>query len=85
MRENVGGADRLVRAAIGPALLVLGVTALDGRKGAPLGLLAMIGGALLAETAITRVCPVNELLGIDTARRVKIGAPLLPPIPGNRW
>ena len=82
MKENVGGADRLGRAAIGPLLFILGATALNGRKGAPLGLLAMIGGALIAETAITRVCPVNELIGIDTARRVRIGAPLLPPLPG---
>jgi hypothetical protein len=26
----------------------------------------MIGGALVIESAITRVCPLNALLGIDT-------------------
>ncbi len=70
MRENVGGADRAFRAVAGPALIVFGLTKLGGSRGAPLGLLALVGGALLAETAVTRVCPVNEALGVDTARRV---------------
>ncbi len=69
MRENVGGADRTMRAVVGPALLALGYTRLGGSRGAPAGLLAMLGGALIAETAITRVCPLNELVGVDTARR----------------
>lgn len=69
MKENVGGADRVARAVLGPTLLALGLTRLGGHRGAPLGLLAMIGGALIAETAITRVCPLNELVGVDTARR----------------
>lgn len=73
MRENVGGADRAIRAVAGPALMLLGYTRWGGREGAPVGLLLMLGGALLAESALTRVCPVNEALGVDTARRISIG------------
>lgn len=71
MRENVGGADRAVRAVLGPALLGLGYARWGGGRGSPLGLLAMVGGALIAETAVTRVCPLNQLAGIDSARRFR--------------
>ena len=72
MRENVGGADRVARAVAGPALVLLGFAKWGGRRGEPVGLLLMLGGAILAETAITRVCPLNEVLGVDTARRVPL-------------
>jgi len=71
MKENVGGADRVARAVAGPALMVMGLTRLADGEIDPLGLLALLGGALLAETAVTRVCPLNEALGIDTARRIR--------------
>ena len=70
MRENVGGADRGMRAVVGPALLALGYAKWGGNRGSLPGLLAMLSGALVTETAVTRVCPLNEILGIDTARRV---------------
>ncbi|HEX7240428.1 MAG TPA: DUF2892 domain-containing protein [Longimicrobiaceae bacterium] len=73
MRENVGGADRLARAVVGPVLLALGYARWGGRDGEIPGLLAMLAGALLVETAATRVCPVNELAGVDSARRVPLG------------
>jgi uncharacterized membrane protein len=73
MRENVGGADRVARAVAGPALMALGLGRWGGSSGSALGLLAMVSGALITETAITRVCPLNEALGVDSARRVKIG------------
>jgi hypothetical protein len=69
MRENVGGADRVARAVAGPALMLLGLTELDALEGDLLGIVAVVAGALIAETAITRVCPLNELAGFDTARR----------------
>lgn len=72
MRENVGGADRAVRAVAGPALMALGYARWGGEQGRLPGLLAMLGGALVTETAITRVCPLNEALGVDTARRVRL-------------
>lgn len=68
MRENVGGRDRRLRGIAGPALLFLGYNAFGGRRGRLKGLAAMLGGALLTETAITRVCPLNSALGIDTRR-----------------
>jgi 6-phosphogluconate dehydrogenase len=72
MKENVGGWDRVGRAMVGPALLGLGYGVLGGRRGALGGIAAMIGGALVTETALTRVCPVNEWLGVDTARRIEL-------------
>ena len=73
MRENVGGADRTFRMVAGPALMALGFTRLGGRDGAIPGLLALLGGALITETAITRVCPLNEALGVDTAGMPRLG------------
>lgn len=66
MKENVGQADRIVRSIAGPALILAGYARLGGRDGEPAGLAAMIAGALLIESAITRVCPVNAVAGIDT-------------------
>ena len=66
MRENVGGRERALRAAIGPALVLWGWTVLGPaqRKSGPVAL--MITGALVAETAVTKVCPVSAAFGIDT-------------------
>lgn len=66
MKENVGTIDRVARSIAGPALMVLGYKKWGGEDGSPLGLLTIIGGVTLIESAITRVCPVNRLLGIDT-------------------
>lgn len=72
MKENVGGWDRVGRAMLGPALIGAGYGFLGGRRGSLAGLAAMIGGALVTETAVTRVCPLNEALGVDTARRIEL-------------
>jgi hypothetical protein len=66
MKENVGRRDQVVRAVVGPALMGLGYTALNGHKGSLAGLGAIVGGAMLAESAVTRVCPLNRMLGIDS-------------------
>lgn len=76
MKENVGGADRIARAVAGPLLIALGYARWGGDEGEIPGLLAILGGAFLVETAITRVCPVNEAAGVDTARRVKVDRPV---------
>ena len=69
MRENVGGADRGMRAVLGPGLVALGAAGIArGRNPLPAAA-AMVVGALITETAVTRVCPLNEALGVDTARR----------------
>lgn len=66
MKENVGNKDRIIRSITGPALMVAGYTALGGRKGTAAGLATMIFGALVIESAVTRVCPLNAAFGIDT-------------------
>lgn len=68
MRENVGGADRVMRAVVGPALIAAGYTRLGGSRGSVLGIATIVAGALVTETVITQVCPVSRLLGIDTHR-----------------
>ena len=66
MKENMGKQDRTARSVLGPSLIVLGYLCLEGRKGKPLGLISMLAGATLIESAITRVCPLSAALGIDT-------------------
>ncbi|MGK4006766.1 DUF2892 domain-containing protein [Sorangium sp. So ce1036] len=73
MQENVGTLDRTARFVAGPLLMGLGATALGGLRGRPRGLLALVAGALIAESAVTRVCPVNRLLGIDTRGNARGG------------
>lgn len=67
MKENVGGAELVVRSIAGPTLLVAGYRLLDGRRGRPRGLFMMMWGAVVIETALTRTCSINGLLGRDTA------------------
>jgi hypothetical protein len=68
MRENVGGIDRWARIVVGPGLVAAALTVLGAREGRWLGLGTLVAGALITDTFFTRVCPVNELLHIDTAR-----------------
>ncbi len=71
MKENVGRADQAWRSIAGPLLVYAGYSRLQGKKGRAAGLAAMIGGALIAESAVTRTCPLNEALGIDTRRKTR--------------
>jgi hypothetical protein len=64
MRENVGHTDRIVRSILGPGLFAVGLHQLLGSRW--LGLLGVVAGTLVTETAVTRVCPLNTALGIDT-------------------
>lgn len=66
MKENVGKVDRIGRSVIGPALMGFGAIRWGGNRGEPAGLVAMVAGALIVESAITRVCPINAALGLDT-------------------
>jgi hypothetical protein len=65
MQENVGSIDRWLRVAAGGALVFAGARAL-GARGALAPALALASGALVLETALTGVCPLNALLGVDT-------------------
>lgn len=67
MKENVGGAELAARSVAGPALLMAGLTVLGARQGRPAGLVALVWGAMVTETALTRTCSVNGLIGRDTA------------------
>jgi hypothetical protein len=69
MKENVGGADRAMRFVAGPAIMALGLTTLGGRRGRLPGLVTLVAGVLTLESAITAVCPVNRLIGVNTRRR----------------
>ena len=79
MQENVGGADRALRSVAGPALIALGLTRLGAREGRRAGLCALVLGALTTETVITRVCPLNAVLGLDTVRSTPAGDGAGPP------
>ena len=69
MRQNVGTEDRIVRSLAGPALMAIGYTQLTERQGRTTGLAALAVGGLIAATAITKYCPLNATLGVDTRRR----------------
>jgi hypothetical protein len=64
MRSNVGGMDRVARSVLGPALLLVGWRALSGRRA--LAAAALVGGAVITETALTATGPVNRVLGLDS-------------------
>jgi hypothetical protein len=66
MKENVGGADQLLRTIVGPAMITAGLTRFGASRGRTLGLIALVGGVLILESAITRTCPLNAALGLDT-------------------
>jgi hypothetical protein len=82
MRENVGNADRLLRVGIGASLATIGLLRLRNGRLGPALLLA--SGALLLESAITRVCPVNSLLGIDTRKLRAFDEASVASSPGDR-
>jgi hypothetical protein len=65
MQENVGTADRWLRVAVGSALVVGALGALRRGGGIVPGLV-LAGGAIVLETAVTRVCPLNAAFGLDT-------------------
>jgi len=66
MKENVGPKDQVLRGVAGPALMLLAITRYGALRGRLSGLAALIAGVLIAESAITRTCPVNALTGVET-------------------
>ena len=69
MTTNVGTIDRILRAALGVALIYLaffsGLPALDG---VVLKALAALVGVVMLVVAATRVCPLYAIFGIKTCR-----------------
>ncbi|ELY81902.1 MULTISPECIES: DUF2892 domain-containing protein [Natrinema] len=75
MQTNVGGFDRGARLVVGPLLVIIGIAALGGvvsltagTLGLALATIALVAGAVLTTTAVTRKCPMNARFGIDTSR-----------------
>jgi len=65
VERNVGGRDRLLRAALAVVLTVLAASRLRrGKYGA--GLLTLVTAIGFGFNATTCFCGVNERLGIDT-------------------
>ncbi len=73
MQENVGRTDRIVRALASTAMIGLGLSGLFRGRRIALSVTSLLAGVVLGETAITRVCPLNAALGVDT-REQRSGA-----------
>jgi hypothetical protein len=71
MQENVGNVERWGRAALGSALLAGSISAILRKRPTAAAALGATGAVLL-ETAITRVCPVNAMLGIGARARASL-------------
>jgi hypothetical protein len=69
MKENVGRKDRNMRRIVGPLLLLMGYRMWNAKRRRTLALATIVAGSMVSETAVTRVCPLNALLGIDTTRK----------------
>ncbi|WP_436934788.1 YgaP-like transmembrane domain [Halovenus marina] len=69
MKSNIGPTDRTVRLALGALLVVLGLVVVAGiAPGGPVvGALALLVGVVLVGTALTRMCLVYRLVGVDTS------------------
>ncbi len=67
MRENMGTIDRVIRAAVGIALVLGALTA-----GAPLlKAILGLGAVIMLGTALVGTCPLYQLFGMNTGRRAR--------------
>ncbi len=66
LKRNEGVVDRVVRVALGMALLPSGLFLLGGLQGGVLGLVAAGLGTLALITGITGICPMYIPFGIST-------------------
>jgi hypothetical protein len=67
MRENMGTIDRVIRAAVGIAL-VLGALAV----GAPLARAVLgVGAVIMLGTALVGVCPLYRVFGLNTCGQTR--------------
>jgi hypothetical protein len=80
MEKNVGGYDRIARAVVGPVLVVVGLAALGGfltlaagLTGTVVAAVLVLVGLVLSVTAVTRKCPLNRALGLNTYRGGRTG------------
>jgi hypothetical protein len=68
MNCNVGGTDRTIRLAAGVTALGLGLFGPMSRTGR---IIALTVGASALFSGITRYCPINQALGINTCSPVE--------------
>jgi hypothetical protein len=68
MIQNVGGVDRIARAAAGAAALVLAITVLGALEGNLWGVFVGVAGVVLIGTAAFRFCPAYLPIRFSTCK-----------------
>lgn len=68
MQENIGRVDQVIRGLVGATFLALGYKVFGAQRGKVGGLISMIAGALVTESALTRVSFFNRLFRIDSRK-----------------
>lgn len=63
---NVGSLDRMLRIAIGAALILLTVFGILAVPSSTLGVVLIIVGAILIGTALFSFCPLYRIIGAST-------------------
>lgn len=66
MKQNIGGADKLIRIFIAIVCSVLFIT---GVVAGTVGYIVLAVGAILLGTALINFCPLYKIVGINTCRR----------------
>jgi len=66
MRRNESNVDRIIRVALGVALVGVGIGV-----GGTLAIVLYVLAAVMLVTAITGFCPLYKLFGIDTCKLSK--------------
>lgn len=71
--KNIGGADTAIRAVLGSFFMVWAALVADSLPFLALG--AAVVATVLLVTAISGVCPLYTLLGVDTHARPRASTP----------
>ena len=68
LTKNESAADRVVRTVLGIGLVAVSFTSLGLTSAKPLGIVAVVVGAVLLFTAATGSCLLYRLFGLNTAK-----------------
>ena len=68
LTKNENAVDRLVRTVLGIGLVAVSFTSLGLTSAKPLGIVAVVVGAVLLFTAATGSCLLYRLFGLNTAK-----------------
>ncbi len=70
MDVNVGGYDRIARIVIGAILAIVGIAMVAEIVEFNLwvGVAAIVVGAILLVTGAVQRCPINQVVGVNTAK-----------------